>query len=502
VRDECLGSSNLGQGYENEDARSLQHDVRDTRVARKGIDMRLRPATPGASAVLDDALRAEGATRRLVTQGLVGTASALALVALAVAMTVALEERPPSATVLVVFGIGVLGSLALAAVRYDALVALGVLLLAIVQFEPAPSDFIFTVAIAIALVSGRVVDPRIPPTVVLLAAFFVVLNLLSAVEVIDAARASFYVSITIYLLAFALWLATYVDCTRRATLIAGTYVAAATVSALLSSLALFASFPGDQLLVYDGERAQGLFKDPVVFASYLVFPALIMAERVVAPRAGRFRRLLAGAVFLTLVVGILFAYSRGAWLSLAVGLLVLGAVMFVRKGGARRMLSLVAVLLVVGTAAFATIEITGSEEVVAQRAQVQRYDEQRFGAQLFGIDQSARYPLGIGPGQFEVLSPVSAHSIYVRTLAEQGLLGLLTLLALLLLTLALAVGNAVASRDTYGIGSAALLGAWCGLLVDSLFVDTLHWRHLWLVAALIWAASARHVTTRAISPAR
>jgi hypothetical protein len=27
--------------------------------------------------------------------------------------------------------------------------------------------------------------------------------------------------------------------------------------------------------------------------------------------------------------------------------------------------------------------------------------------------------------------------------------------------------------------------------VNSLFVDTLHWRHLWFVAALIWAGSYR-----------
>jgi hypothetical protein len=45
-----------------------------------------------------------------------------------------------------------------------------------------------------------------------------------------------------------------------------------------------------------------------------------------------------------------------------------------------------------------------------------------------------------------------------------------------------------------GGAAAALLGAWCGLLVNGAFVDTLHWRHLWLVAALIWvAAFRRHV---------
>ena len=28
-------------------------------------------------------------------------------------------------------------------------------------------------------------------------------------------------------------------------------------------------------------------------------------------------------------------------------------------------------------------------------------------------------------------------------------------------------------------------------ILNGFFVDTLHWRHLWLLAALIWAASSR-----------
>ena len=49
--------------------------------------------------------------------------------------------------------------------------------------------------------------------------------------------------------------------------------------------------------------------------------------------------------------------------------------------------------------------------------------------------------------------------------------------------------NVALGRDTYGIGSAPLLAAWCGLLANSFVVDTLHWRHLWLLAGLIWAGT-------------
>ena len=76
-------------------------------------------------------------------------------------------------------------------------------------------------------------------------------------------------------------------------------------------------------------------------------------------------------------------------------------------------------------------------------------------------------------------------------LAEQGPLGLAVLVMLLGATLALAGANAVSGRDAHGVGAAVLLGAWCGLLANSAFVDTLHWRHLWFVAALIWVAATR-----------
>ena len=427
------------------------------------------------------------AGRRRAFLGGAAAVAAASLAALAVVLTLTLAREPPTTGVALVFGAGLLGSLALATVRCDLLVATGVLLLAVVEVEPAPADVVFGVAIAVALVTGGI--GRAPvPAIVWLATLFVALNLLSAVEVVDTGRAAFYLAITVYMLAFALWLAVYVDSAGRAGLVVSAYVAAAVLSAAFASLALFVSFPGSELLVY-GDRAKGLFKDPLVYAPFLVPPALIVAERAVAPRVSGLRRAFSAGLFATLAVGVLFSYSRAAWLNLAIGVIVMTTVLTLRHGGSKRVLPLVAIVLATGLVAVAAVRVTGSEQLLAQRTQLQRYDEQRFGAQLFGIDQSTRYPLGIGPGQFEVLSPVSAHSVYVRALAEQGLLGLLTLLGLFVATLGIALENVARNRETFGIGSAALLGAWCGLLANSLFVDTLHWRHLWLIAALIWSGA-------------
>ena len=86
-------------------------------------------------------------------------------------------------------------------------------------------------------------------------------------------------------------------------------------------------------------------------------------------------------------------------------------------------------------------------------------------------------------------APISAHSTYVRALAEEGVLGLVALGSLLIGTLIVACRNVVLGRGTAGLSSTALLAAWVGLLANSVFVDTLHWRHLWILAGLIWAGS-------------
>jgi len=162
-----------------------------------------------------------------------------------------------------------------------------------------------------------------------------------------------------------------------------------------------------------------------------------------------------------------------------------------RRGAGRQAARTVALVLVACVALGAVVSFTGSLSFLEQRAKVQSYDNGRFGAQSESIKWAERHPFGIGPGQFERYAHISAHSMYARALAEEGVPGLLSLLILMLATLYWAGRNAIFGRDTYGIGSAALLGAWVGALFNGFFVDTLHWRHLWLLAALIWAGSAR-----------
>jgi O-antigen ligase len=416
-------------------------------------------------------------------------AGGVALAVLFLAVGLVLGRSPLPLPVVLGFGAGLLGTLALALARYDAAVALGVLLMAAVRLEPAPSDLVFAVVIALAFVTGRLYLERVPLSVSALVAGFLALNLLAATDAVDGARAVTFFGITLYLGVFGLWLAAYVSSVRRARLVLLAYLIGAALSAAVACLALIAPFPGAEAFV-DGPRAQGLFKDPNVFGPFLVPAILILMDETVAPRLLRFRLVTKLALLSVMTIGVVFSFSRAAWLNLAVGTLVLLAVLALRRGGGRRAMSLLIVTLVAGAALFGVIAATSSMDFLTERAAFQDYDTQRFGAQASGLEVAADHPLGIGPGQFERISDLSAHSTYVRALAEEGVLGALLLLGLMLLTLGFAARNVALGVDTYGIGSAGLLAAWCGLLANSSFVDTLHWRHLWLVAALIWAGTA------------
>jgi O-antigen ligase len=412
------------------------------------------------------------------------------LFALALVLSGVLYRSPPSLAVTLGGGLLLAIGMVLVVARYDLAVTIGFLLLGVVLVEPAPSDALFGLVMAVAAVTGRFRLGRAPRTVLCLVAAFLILNVLSAVDVTDWAVAGRFFMITLYLGLFSLWLAVYIDRPARARRLVCAYLFIAVLSALLASLALFVHFPGSSVMIGDASRAKGLFKDPNVYGPFLIPIALILAEEILSPRLLRLRRSLMLASFVLLTLGVVFSYSRAAWLDYAIGLIVLIGVVVLRRPD-RRAISLVLVVLLSGLAIAGAVLGTGSLGFLQERAHLQSYDTNRFAAQSRGLTVGIDHPFGVGPGQFDVISPVSSHSLYVRSLSEQGVLGLLVVILLTVTTLTFGAVNVLRGRDTYGISAAALFAAWCGLVVNGVFVDTLHWRHLWLLAALIWAGAMR-----------
>jgi O-antigen ligase len=424
-------------------------------------------------------------------------AATLALGLLALGLVQALDASGVSFALALAGGVGLIGFLLLTIRHYDTAIAIGLLLMGVVRFEPAPPDLVFAVIMCVAAVTGRFRLSRVPPLLRWIVALLLFVNLASMTDIVSSSAAVRFLLITVYLAIFALWLTAFMDSPSRSRLVVVTWLVIAVASAVVASLALHFPIPGRQFIngsVDNGERASGLFKDPNVFGPFLIPIALILLEQHIAPKVPRLLRLRAGTTWLLLLaltLGVLFSYSRAAWANFVIAIVVMLAASSMRRRGSRRALRALGAMLLVGGITLVILSASGSVHFLEQRAHAQSYDTHRFAAQSFGWTLGWTHPVGVGPGQFEFHSPIASHSTFVRVFAEQGPLGLLLWVTLLLATLVLALRNVVLGRDTYGIGSAALLGAWCGLIFNSAVVDTLHWRHLWVVIALVWAGAAR-----------
>lgn len=380
---------------------------------------------------------------------------------------------------------------ALAFAQPLALFVAGIALLAAVRTEPAPVDVIFAILMIVTFLQGRV-SPRIPVPIEIVLALTAFLTLLSAVNAVDTARAIKYGFVSLYLLAFGVWL-TWVFTNPRATRLAiKAYIIAAFVSAILTVLALYAGLPGRSFFLFDEARGKGLFKDPNVYAAFLVPAAAITLEEIGRPRLLRYERKVAALLFVVITAGVVIGFSRAAWLNLTLACATVITVTALRRGGTRRALRSLSALALAGAAGFGLLLATGSLTFFQQRSQLESYDEQRFNTQASALSRVGDHLFGYGPGQVERTLDISTHSLYARAAFEQGPLGLILMALLLVGTLYYGLVLVRADADVHGIGSAALLASWLGLVANGIFIDAVHWRHLYVIAALIWCGAAMY----------
>jgi O-antigen ligase len=400
-------------------------------------------------------------------------------------------------------GLATVCLLLLTVARYETVVSLGFMLFGVLLVEPALPDLIFGIVILVTVITGRARSTlrRSPPLVLYTLGSFIVLNLLAASSAQSGTEAVLFLSITTYLAVFGVWLAGYVDSKTRARRLVESVIVGATVTASFAIVALFLPFPGSAELLYYN-RAKGLFNDPNVFGPFMIVPLAFILAELVAPTLLMWRRRWLLVVLLVSGAGVLFSYSRAAWLNLALVVTTMIATYALRRGGQRVATKALALGLAGAGTLVAALFLTGSTSFFLARAQLQAYDTDRFQGQDASFRLARTHLFGIGPGQYLDTVGIAAHETYLRALGEEGVLGLALVVLLFAATLVFACGNVVRGQSTFGISSVALLGLWVGLIVNSFFVDTLHWRHLWLVAGLIWAAAAVKDSRGELSPPR
>lgn len=387
--------------------------------------------------------------------------------------------------------------------------AVAMALSAFVPVDPAPVDFalLATVPLAFLLLRKRLLlDPRFQLVFILLG-LYLVANGLASLEAQDVGQALFFVAVSAYLMVAFLALSVVFDQHGAAVVRAAFngYLASALVSCVLGVLAFFGVgvVPWD-LLMYG--RIVAFFKDPNVFAPYLVPMCIYALDRYRAEPGGRRKAGWLAAVC-ALNTTVLLCFSRAAWgndlLALAV-YLALRPPRLKSLVRPRTLIAFGAIVLFVAATAVVLLSSAAVNTVLVERLAPQAYDEDRFGTQRLAFETLLGSPLGIGPGQSELRFAYATHSLYVRLLVETGWAGALTIVALLGVTVVRAVRLArrgpVEGRSLYAIAAASL----CGLVLNSFVVDTLHWRHFWLLLAVAWgrygAQGQRFLETRSCAP--
>jgi len=363
----------------------------------------------------------------------------------------------------------------------------------IVFIEPAPYDLIAIALLGLLLVNGHRFSRDLQMPVLLLGCF-VAGNMLAATVSDDPAATVRSLSIRLYMGLTWLLLVSVVlvDPYRMLKAIWLGYMVAAVIATLWGGLEYLGVLPGEQW--QGGLRAKGPFKDPNVYGPFLV-PAAIYALSQILGQPWR-RIIIYFSLFLLFVLGILLSFSRGAWMNFAVSFMLFSSItVWTATAHRQRITWLLAGTVICAIVAFAIVAAVSTDVVgdrFFQRATlVQKYDTAeggRFDTQLEALAMVGRNPLGVGPGRSDDAFGLEPHNLYLHSLTEGGWLAGLGLLGFLAWHMLNGLG-AVSRRWPLRPQATVILACTAGTLLQSFFIDSTHWRHLWLLLALLGAIS-------------
>ncbi len=242
----------------------------------------------------------------------------------------------------------------------------------------------------------------------------------------------------------------------------------------------------------DKTRLIVFFDDPVVYGAFLVAPLMYLATRAMYEKVHtqKYVVFLYGAVLL-LFTNLILTGSRGAWLNL----LVASSVFFLLYSPSHtrelwyRMTTLLIPCIVIGILIIFVIPLNGRTYYEATlRDRHQSSDMPRLHNLTSAPDKLFNRNItetlfGSGSGSYEKTTPsgFSAHNTYLRIMYEQGMMGLSLYGCLFFIVLMSLWKRRISEPYT----SALLFSLCIGILVQGMFVDTLHWRHVWVMIGVL-----------------
>jgi len=269
------------------------------------------------------------------------------------------------------------------------------------------------------------------------------------------------------------------------------YLIGAVFAALVGIVTYFGWVPHSTDYLGFGTRAKGLFKDPNVYGPYLIPPAMYLIATMIDAKLGR--AIFNMGLFLFLSLGLFLSFSRGAWGSLALAFFVFLALALFTTRSKFQMSRLVLVgvaTVVLGVLLVAwALSMNKVGALFEVRASLlQNYDtgaQGRFAMQKAAFGLAMHDPFGIGPGQWERLFPEDPHNVYLKMIATGGWITGLSYYAMVLVTLWRGFRFCFTPWRGQMI-YIALFASYLAVVAEGVIIDTDHWRHFYLLMALIW----------------
>lgn len=361
----------------------------------------------------------------------------------------------------------------------------------LVVIEPAPYELIFALTLLLFLPGGL----RVPLISLPFITALVLYNLGGAVGLEGATddKTSVWFTIISYYMAvtgmFFCFLVT-TETNSRMAIIRNAYIWAAVIAAVLGIVG-YLDIGGLGAHFSRYSRATGTFKDPNVFAPFLVPPLIFLAQDVLLGKARR--PIFAVGAILLISLGLLLAFSRGAWGN-AVGsalLLVVLTLLVAPDPALRRRI----IALSIGGAALLTVamaiavQIPAINKLFEVRASLnQSYDVSetgRFANWVASIPIILTQPQGMNPRHFRYIFGADPHNVFVNAFASYGWLGGLTFFTLVIMTF-WAGWRTIRVRTPWQHHAIAVYVPLVAVLIQGIQIDTDHWRHLYLLLGCMW----------------
>ena len=371
--------------------------------------------------------------------------------------------------------------------KFDLMIFIAFASSSLVFIEPAPVDLLLVLLLVIGLVNGRLSMRRLEnSSLIHLATWVLVLtNLFTLIHFYPDPRMVLFAAVSVYLLASMYLVKMYVASPYHGHIILAGYWVAAWIGMFAVILA-YMGFPGLGFTI-ETRRAKGFFKDPNVFGPFLIAMSILVLDELIDPALPRVPGVIKGLTLIIFTIGVFLSFSRAGWLSwaLAIGLYV--AFNLLKGRHVRRLLTVLTIAG--GVALLLTVALLGARPDLVRLLEwrltvVEAGDTVRFARQAETIMAALEQPTGVGPGMVR-----GVHQLYARALGEQGVLGLLALLTLLLAITLGVFRAALRSNRVYDLSPTALWAGLVGILGNSIFIDTIHWRHFYLLLGLSWVVS-------------